>query len=215
MAGRELRAAIVEGRLKLGDPISELRLSEMLGISKTPVREALLTLEREGLVVIDPRRATSVFHIDRAEIDSIRAFREMLEARAAEGAFAGDRAAFGAELGEVVGRMRDALGQDDRREYRVLDARFHDVILAHGGNPYLRSAYGLIATKIGALRTRAQDSDRVVQSSLRTHARLHALVLAGDLAGFRALLATHIENTGTDYLRWLAAQAADGPGAPP
>ena len=60
MAQRELRNAIIEGRLKLGDQLSEIRLSRMLGISKTPVREALMQLRREGLVQIDPQRLTGM-----------------------------------------------------------------------------------------------------------------------------------------------------------
>ena len=55
MAQRALRDAIIEGRLKLGDQLSKIRLSRMLGVSKTPVREALMQLKREGLVQIDPQ----------------------------------------------------------------------------------------------------------------------------------------------------------------
>lgn len=206
MASRELRSAIVDGRLKLGDQISELRLSEMLGISKTPVREALLTLKREGLVQIDPQKATSIFHIDENEIEAIRAFRELLELRAARDAFAREPDAFADSIGDIVARMSVALENGDRAEYRVLDARFHDAILSFGGNPYLLSAYQLIATKIGALRTRAQDSDKVVNSSLKMHGKLHELITQRNVEKFCELLSLHINNTGDDYLAWLRAQ---------
>ncbi|WP_306262040.1 GntR family transcriptional regulator [Pararhizobium sp. IMCC21322] len=206
MASRELRAAIVDGRLKLGDQVSELRLSEMLGISKTPVREALLTLKREGLVKIDPQKATSIFHIDQNEIEAIRAFRELLEVRASQNAFAGDRTAFANGIGEVIEKMRVALGEGDRAEYRVLDAQFHDIILENGGNSYLSAAYKLVATKIGALRTRAQDSEKVVNSSMRMHTTLHELIEQGNVTKFCQLLRLHINNTGNDYMIWLNAQ---------
>lgn len=206
MASRELRSAIVDGRLKLGDQVSELRLSEMLGISKTPVREALLTLKREGLVKIDPQKATSIFHIDENEIEAIRAFRELLEVRASQDAFAGNRAAFANDIGEVIEKMRVALSEGDRAEYRVLDAQFHDIILQNGGNSYLIAAYNLIATKIGALRTRAQDSDKVVNSSLIMHTTLHELIEQGNVTKFCQLLRLHINNTGDDYMAWLNAQ---------
>lgn len=206
MASRELRAAIVDGRLKLGDQVSELRLSEMLGISKTPVREALLTLKREGLVKIDPQKATSIFHIDENEIEAIRAFRELLEVRASRNAFAGDHTAFANGIGEVIEKMRIALSEGDRAEYRVLDAQFHDIILQSGGNSYLIAAYKLIATKIGALRTRAQDSEKVVNSSMQMHTTLHELIEQGNVTKFCQLLRSHINNTGNDYMIWLNAQ---------
>ena len=206
MASRELRAAIVDGRLKLGDNVSELRLSEMLGISKTPVREALLTLKREGLVRIDPQKATSIFHIDENEIEAIRSFRELLEIAAVQNAFSGDRDAFADNIGEVVVKMRLALDEGDRSEYRILDAQFHNIILKHGGNSYLTEAYNLIATKIGALRTRAQDSDAVVQNSMRMHAKLHELIKRNNVEKFCELLRLHINNTGDDYMKWLIAQ---------
>lgn len=206
MASRELRAAIVDGRLKLGDQVSELRLSEMLGISKTPVREALLTLKREGLVKIDPQKATSIFHIDDTEIEAIRAFRDLLEIHAARDAFAGDRSGFADRIGDIVARMATALDDNDRATYRTLDAAFHDAILEFGGNPYTIAAYQLIATKIGALRTRAQDSDEVVGKSLKMHAKLHELIERNDVEKFCELLRLHINNTGDDYIRWLNAQ---------
>lgn len=206
MASRELRAAIVDGRLKLGDQVSEFRLSEMLGISKTPVREALLTLKREGLVKIDPQKATSIFHIDENEIEAIRAFRELLEVRASRNAFAGDRTVFANGIGEIIAKMRIALSEDDRAEYRILDAQFHDIILQNGGNSYLIAAYKLIATKIGALRTRAQDSEKVVNSSMQMHTTLHELIEQGNVTKFCQLLQLHINNTGNDYMIWLNAQ---------
>lgn len=209
MAYRELRGAIVDGRLKLGDQVSELSLSRMLGISKTPVREALLRLLREGLVEIDPRRGTSIFQIDDAEVDAIASFRLLLEDAAARAGFAGDRAQFAAGLRHTVSEMRAALEEGDRLSYRRLDARFHEIIVAASGNPYVVAAYDTIAAKIGALRTRAQDADDVVRQSLRMHAALLAHLEAGDADSFCTLLARHIANTGRDYRAWLGARARE------
>tara|TARA_R110000868_G_scaffold169762_7_gene404855 strand:+ start:1487 stop:1987 length:501 start_codon:yes stop_codon:yes gene_type:complete len=161
------------------------------------------------LVVIDPQRATSIFHIDETEIESIRAFRELLEEQAARNAFAGDKVAFARSIGAVLEKMNAALQSGDRTEYRLLDAEFHDVILSYGNNPYLTAAYNLIATKIGALRTRAQDFDNVVNNSLKTHARLHGLIESGDVEQFCKLLRLHIDNTGNDYLKWMTSQNAE------
>ncbi|MDN5926800.1 MAG: GntR family transcriptional regulator [Hyphomicrobiales bacterium] len=210
MAGRELRNAIIEGRLKLGDQLSEIRLSKMLGISKTPVREALMQLRREGLVQIDPQRGTSIFRIEDREIDQIAQFRRLLETEAA-------RLIFLSEKAPVLGRMRKVLEAMDRaiareafQTYRRLDADFHMTLIEGAGNSYLVSAYGLIAAKIGALRSRAHDDTQVVDRSLETHRRLYWLLEAGDEEKFDELLGVHIANTGRDYRAWLARQTVTG-----
>jgi DNA-binding GntR family transcriptional regulator len=208
MAQRELRQAIIDGRLKLGDQLSEIRLSRMLGISKTPVREALMQLKREGLVQIDPQRGTSIFRMEDAEVEQIANFRALLEIHAARTIFAGDRAPAARRMRDVIQAMDLALGQDDFQTYRRLDADFHMVLIEGAHNPYLVAAYALIAAKIGALRTRAHDDTQVVDRSLETHRKLFRLLEAGDENGFCSLLNHHIQNTGRDYRAWLGRQTA-------
>ena len=204
MALRELRDAIIDGRLKLGDQLSEIRLSKMLGISKTPVREALMQLRREGLVLIDPQRGTSIFRIENAEIDQIARFRRLLEIEGARTLFAGDRQPAVDAMRKVIERMERSLAKSDFQAYRRLDADLHMVLIEGAGNPYLVAGYGLIAAKIGALRTRAHDDTQVVERSLGTHRRLFELLEAGDAEAFCDLLDFHILNTGRDYRAWLA-----------
>ena len=87
------------------------------------------------------------------------------------------------------------------------------VLIEGAGNPYLVAAYGLIAAKIGALRTRAHDDAQVVDRSLKTHRRLLELLEEGDADAFCGLLEFHIRNTGRDYRAWLARQADAGSNA--
>lgn len=207
MALRELRNAIVDGRLKLGDQLSEVRLSRMLGISKTPVREALQQLRREGLVQIDPHRGTSIFRIEESEIDQIAQFRDLLEIAAARRVFAIGREGACARMRSVVEAMHEVLARNDGESYRRLDAEFHLVMIEGAGNAYIVEGYALIAAKIGALRTRAHDDRQVVENSLKTHSRLLDHLGAGDEEGFCTLLSQHIRNTGRDYRAWLSRQA--------
>lgn len=213
LALRELRAAIVDGRLKLGDQISEIRISQLLGISKTPVREALQELRREGLVRIDPQRGTSIFCLEDSEIDQIGDFRVLLETAAARRIFAGDRAPAHRRMSRVVEAMHAALAGGDVDRYRRLDADFHLVLVEGCGNAYVAEAYGLIAAKIGALRTRAHDDADVVDRSLGMHTRLCAYLGSGDEAAFLESLERHIRNAGRDYRAWLSRQAAEAAAA--
>jgi DNA-binding GntR family transcriptional regulator len=207
IAQRELRDAIIDGRLKLGDQLSEVRLSRMLGISKTPVREALMQLKREGLVQVDPQRGTSIFRIEDVEIDQILAFRKLLELEAARTIFRTGHDVASRDMRAVVSDMDAALARYDFQVYRRLDSNLHMVIIEHARNPYIVAAYGLIAAKIGALRTRAHDDVHVVDRSLATHRRLLDLMSAGDEPGFCGLLDAHIDNTGRDYRAWLTRRS--------
>src|SRR5437667_292375 len=83
LAENAIRKAIVEGQLKFGDHLSEVRLSQMLGISKTPVREALLKMRTEGLIESHPKRGTYVFRVRPEDIDALCEVREVLELAAA------------------------------------------------------------------------------------------------------------------------------------
>lgn len=215
MAQRELRNAIIEGRLKLGDQLSEIRLSKMLGISKTPVREALMQLRREGLVQIDPQRGTSIFRIEDEEIDQIAGLRRLLETEAVRLIFRNGREDAVREMRKVIERMERAIAKGDFQAYRRLDADFHMVLIEGSGNPYLVAAYNLISAKIGALRSRAHDDTHVVDRSLETHRRLFRLLEAGEEQALYELLAFHIDNTGRDYRAWLSGRSLDAAGETP
>lgn len=206
MALRELRNAIVDGRLKLGDQLSEIRLSTMLGVSKTPVREALKELKREGLVQIDPQRGSSIFLIENDEIAQISDFRVLLEVAAARRIFATDRTAACRAMRAVVDAMHETLACGDIRAYRRLDTDFHLVLINGCENAYIAAAYGLISAKIGALITRAHDDIHVVDRSLEMHSRICDLLEAGDEEAFCELLTQHVRNTQRDYCTWLARQ---------
>src|SRR5690606_26925418 len=84
LAYMEIRSAIVEGRLKPGDPMIETELTEQLGVSRTPLREALALLEHEGLIETIPYKGTFVAGIDRQTFEEILDLRMLLETRAIE-----------------------------------------------------------------------------------------------------------------------------------
>ena len=82
IALQQVRTAIIEGTLPLGSAISEGQLAASLGISKTPVREALAQLRMEGLVTIVPQSGTFVFTLSATEVVEICELRQTLEAAA-------------------------------------------------------------------------------------------------------------------------------------
>ena len=83
---RTIRAAILDGRLEPHQALPEVELSRQLGTSRTPIREALLILEREGLVEAQPNRGATVKGFDRTELEELYTLRAVLEGHAARAA---------------------------------------------------------------------------------------------------------------------------------
>ena len=161
MAYERIREAIVDGELKLGAQVSELQLSQSMGISKTPVREALLRLKMEGLVEISPQRGTFVFKLTPEQVGQLCRFRAMVETAALREAFAADRKELLARMKEHVALMAAAQKAKDLDQLSRLDMSFHYAFLAMCPNPYLRSAYELIRYQLVALRYRSPISNMV------------------------------------------------------
>ena len=82
LAHDSIRQLIVDGELAMGAQLSEATLAAQLGISKTPVREALLRLRVDGLIEIQPQRGTFVFSLTPRQVEEICAFREVVEVSA-------------------------------------------------------------------------------------------------------------------------------------
>jgi len=210
LAVAEIRGAIVDGRLAFGEQLSEAVLAVKLGISKTPVREALLRLKLEGLVDVQPQRGTFVFTLSPGEVHEICAFRAMTECEALDLAMSRDRPALLAALERVLADMDRAGPEANRDLVKRFDAAFHEAIVDACGNQYLQAAYGLIAFKIQALRARLPDRDEKVDGCIATH---HTIV--DHIRGTRkreavAALRAHIRSTEEAY---FAAAAVAPPGA--
>jgi DNA-binding GntR family transcriptional regulator len=122
----KVRAAIVESRYPPGHRLVEQRIAEELGLSRTPVREALRMLEAEGLVVSERNRGAMVRPLSQTEVEDLYGLRIRLEAYAVE--LATERATE-EELGELADAA-DAFGRaTDVAELHEANRRFHDGIL--------------------------------------------------------------------------------------
>lgn len=207
-----IRQAIVEGHLSLGSQVSEAQLAQRLGVSKTPVREALARLSRDGLVEIHPQRGTFVFSMAPKEVAEICRFREFIEVAALELAMAGARDALVAALDGNVRRMAEAHAIRDWASMPKLDQAFHQAIIDHCGNGYFQQAYRAIGSKISALRARIPEENERVSHCRDNHAAIVMLVRDGTVAKARAALGAHIRDTLSSYM----AASKDSPaGQPP
>lgn len=199
MTVTRLREAIVTGEFAFGELLSEGRIAALLGVSKTPVREAFQQLRREGLVEIQPQRGTVVFTPGEEEFAALVDFRTVLEVAALRAAMAQAPQALSRDLAEIVSRMRLARKEERTRDYLALDGRFHDAIVANSNNAYLVDAYAGIASKMAALRTQLGQAPELMEKSMREHEAIAEAVAAGDLAGALAVIEEHITRRRGSY----------------
>jgi DNA-binding GntR family transcriptional regulator len=200
---QDLRARILDGRLRLGESLSENALAADLGISKTPVREALLRLKIEGLVDVLPQRGTYVFRLGADQVAMITELREVLEVAAAAAAMKHKRRQLAARMSKIVREMRKAYEISDKVAYGTLDGQLHQSILDLCGNTYMRDAYDPIGFRMQALRARLTDQDVLNRQSLKDHCEMLRLVQAGRTEALLRLIRVHIHLTAQSSLELL------------
>jgi DNA-binding GntR family transcriptional regulator len=206
MVADEVRTRIIDGRISLGAGLSENSLAAELGISKTPVREALLQLKQEGLVQVLPQRGTYVFRLEAEQVVMISELRDVLEVGAAKAALARNAAALAERMSGLFAAMRAAYDADDRVAYRKLDGEYHEAIVDLSGNPYIRNAYRQISFCIQALRSRLSNEAQLNKLSLADHREMLRLVKTGDVPALSKLLRGHIDQTKRSYLEVIGDQ---------
>jgi DNA-binding GntR family transcriptional regulator len=204
-AADEIRARIVQGVFKLGEPLSEITLANDLGVSKTPVREALLELKRQGLVEVHPQRGTFVFDMNAKDVDKLSEQRAILEIAALRLALAHNAAKLHARWEEIVGDMGVALQANDAVRYRMLDGDFHLAMFALSDNPFLLEAYRLIAFRVQALRNRLSLDSALNERSFKDHVELTATAVGVLKKRTIGLMLSHIASTRVHYLNELGA----------
>jgi DNA-binding GntR family transcriptional regulator len=194
LAVDHLRESITLGDIKMGTPLQEASLSKQLGISRTPIREALFKLQAEGLVVNRPYRGTSVFTVTQEELEDLVDFREVIEVAAARKAMNGRMDGVIEAIEEVIAEMKDAVAANDIRRYLLLDHQLHNALVESSGSRCLIDGYSLIASKMKALRTALGQTQERIFASFEAHEELLYLMKAGNCEGLCALLHRHIQD---------------------
>jgi DNA-binding GntR family transcriptional regulator len=147
-----LREAIIESLLPPGERLSEVSLAQQLNVSRTPVREAFVQLEREGLVSVVPRVGAYVRAVTAREVDEIYTVRAALESLAVELAAANITLLGRARLEEVIEAMRACVEHDDPRLYVDELDRFYATVMMLADNPTLYSTHGTLLGPVRRLR---------------------------------------------------------------
>lgn len=193
-----LRSAILDGELELGDALSEDRLATILGVSRSPVREAFTALEQEGLIHILPQRGTFVFMPSREDTENLCEFRRMIEVEALRLAMQKKREETLAAMRRMAEAMEEALAAGDNLLSARTDTGFHSVAIENCGNPYLVNAYRLVSGKVAALRSHRSSLPTRRHASAE-HFAILSMLEAGAVNAALEALATHILKMASRY----------------
>jgi DNA-binding GntR family transcriptional regulator len=193
-----LRADIVSGRLRPGDSLVEARLAAELGVSKTPVREALIRLQRDGLVRIEPYRGARVLEPSTDDIREVLELREVLECHVARQLAQTQPADVLDALEETVRRGRDALRRGASEAAADALTEFSDIFAAAAANGRLAEVLQGLRTVMLLIGSTTLLVEGREQRSLDEHERILAALRAGDAAAAASETAWHVRSLERD-----------------
>jgi len=185
-----LRDAIWEGRIARGERVREEEVARSLGVSRTPVREALQRLQRRGLLVTGLGRGLIVAELSKREVIELYAMREILEGSAAR--FAAQHAA-GPEIDILYRLQRDlADAPDDALLLVKLNRRFHQAIYDAAHNQYLTQTLDALHDSMALLHSTTFRAPNRRRESDDEHRRIVAAIERHDAGEAEAIAREHI-----------------------
>jgi DNA-binding GntR family transcriptional regulator len=197
-----LRNAIINAELSFGQPLPEDGTGLALGVSRTPMREALTRLEVQGLVVIVPKKGAFVFKPTLADVEQLAGFRLMLEVNALDQCFGTAPEAALRDMYNALAVMTEVRKDKGSLAYARGDTAFHESFFNNCGNIYLSNAYKTVSGRIAALRNHLSlPHSHEQMTSFNEHKAIVAAFEKGDKAEFARLLTDHIMRAKEAYAR--------------
>lgn len=189
-----LRQAILRGELKPGERLMEIQLANKLGVSRTPVREAIRKLELEGLVLMIPRKGAEVADISEKSLKDVLEVREALEELAAR--LACDKITKEGinRLKEAAQDFRSALKSNDITQMAEADVRFHDVICNATENQKLGQLLNNLREQMYRYRIEYLKDQHVYEKLLSEHEEIIRHIEKGEKDEAARVVSRHIEN---------------------
>lgn len=203
-----LRELITEGRLAAGARLNERVLCEQIGVSRTPLREALKVLAAERLVELSPNRGASVIALSRADVEQLFELMGALEGLSGELAAARRTEDEVDEIRALHFEMLAAHARRDLPAYYALNRRIHRAINRCARNAVLTETYDSVNSRIQNLRFRSNFNRDKWDAAVREHQCMLDALAAGDGAALRVLLEEHLRHKRDAVLEhWPAADS--------
>lgn len=205
----EIRGAIVDLRLEPGAPLREAAIATQLGVSKTPVREALGRLEQEGLVEATSFKGAVVTDYSERDLQEIYELRELLEGVAVRAAATDTDDETLAALRDVIERSRAARDAGDRTALAELLGRFDQIVFEQVANVRIRNLIETLRAHLTRIGKLTEEIPGRVEASVEEHAAIVEAIARGDADAAERAMRVHIGSVRGDQLAGMQA-LADG-----
>lgn len=195
-----LRDMVTDGRLAPGQRINEVALGQTLGVSRTPLREALKTLAGEGLVELVPARGAVVRAFTMQDVAESMEVLKVLEQQAARRAC---EHAPEAEIGRILAlhaMMRERYAARDRLPYFKLNQAVHSAIVAASGNQTLARHYDMLQAQMKRIRFIGHEGADKWAAAMAEHEEMMECLARRDGAGLAAVVGRH-HDSGVERMR--------------
>ena len=199
-----LRKAILRGELKPGERLMEIQLANKLGVSRTPIREAIRKLELEGLVLMIPRKGAEVAQITEKNMQDVLEVRKALEELSVQLACERITPEQVEEMKMAAEDFRKVLKSGDVTKIAEADVKFHDIIFAATNNQRLITLLNNLREQMYQFRVEYLKQKECYPQLLEEHDKLIALISGGEVEEACELMGCHIDNqasTVSDVIR--------------
>ncbi len=183
---------IISGTLQPGERLDEPALAATFGVSRTPVREAILELASRGLIEQRPHRGAFVADVTLEEIFDVYEVLAELEGLCARLATRRIDMDERRELVALHQKMAKLLGSENRAEYIELDYRFHGLLIRAARNAALKDHLSVCLKRIAPVRRTSMEITRSMQVAHAEHARLLQAVLDGNADLAESIMCEHV-----------------------
>lgn len=204
LAYDSIKRYILDGKLDEGARLTEEFLSNSLGISKSPIREALNRLEAEGFIHIEPRRGAYLRDFSTSDIDDLYDLRNALETHVVRTVKLSEELL--AELKQGVRHMRQHLKDNDKANYIEEDMRFHAGLADATGNARLARTLENVQNQIWIFRRKTYDLSS--STAADAHEEIVRALEAGDRPRAASVMSEHITTVRRKLVEFLEQREA-------
>jgi DNA-binding GntR family transcriptional regulator len=186
---------ILDGRFRGGDLIREHDIAEPTGLSRTPVREAFLQLESEGLLKLYPKRGALVVPVSALEVETVMETRLLVERFALEQVAEG-RVDLANDLAEAIADQEKLATEQDPVRFVEADREFHRIFIASAGNPILLELVDSLRDRQSRMGVAAIAREKGrMEAIIVEHHELADAVVQGDSGRAAKVLERHLAGT--------------------
>ena len=203
-----LRQAILKGELNPGERLMEIALAEKLGVSRTPIREAMRKLELEGLVVMIPRRGAQVANITEKDLNDVLEVRIALENVAIEKACTRMSEEDMGRLWLAAKEFERTMAEGNLVRLAEADVEFHEIIYRASDNKRLNQVLNNLREQIYRYRVEYLKEEETRNVLVKEHEELTKAIRERDVKKAQEISFRHIENQRRAIIQSIEAEEA-------